>query len=171
MSSALGEIGESESVEPRLPAVSLPRAPRAVLLWSRGLTAATVLVTLFTLDVITVVFADFWLFESLGLSSVFWTVMPWHKSEFKQLPDEEAVRQVLLAGGVTSGQWRIPFCRSMEEAKSPAFGQKLLSGPVGIFQLQEPGPKETAGGVSSSGRRRLEVFWKKASNQSASRCR
>ena len=73
MSSALGEIGESESVEPRLPAVSLPRAPRAVLLWSRGLTAATVLVTLFTLDVITVVFADFWLFESLGFKSVFWT--------------------------------------------------------------------------------------------------
>ncbi len=47
------------------------RAP--ALLWKRGLTVAGILVTLFTLDVITIIFADYWLFQSLGLTSVFWT--------------------------------------------------------------------------------------------------
>lgn len=56
-----------------LPAVELPRAPRAALLWSRGLVVASILMTLFTLDVITILFADYWLFESLGFASVFWT--------------------------------------------------------------------------------------------------
>jgi uncharacterized membrane protein (UPF0182 family) len=58
---------------PDLPAVVLPRAPEAALLWSRGLTIASVLMTLFTLDLITILFADYWLFDSLGLPSVFWT--------------------------------------------------------------------------------------------------
>ncbi|HWZ85158.1 MAG TPA: UPF0182 family protein, partial [Thermoanaerobaculia bacterium] len=58
---------------PDLPDVALPRAPRAALLWSRGLTVAGILVTLFTIDVITILFADYWLFDSLGLASVFWT--------------------------------------------------------------------------------------------------
>src|SRR5437899_370049 len=56
-----------------LPNLTLPRAPRAALLWSRGLVAASILVTLFTLDRVTVLFGDYWLFESLGLKSVFWT--------------------------------------------------------------------------------------------------
>jgi len=56
-----------------MPVISLPQAPAAALLWSRGLTVASILVTLFTLDVITVLFSDYWLFESLGLTDIFWT--------------------------------------------------------------------------------------------------
>ena len=75
MSSSVETAGgpPTRALLPDLPAIALPRAPRAALLWSRGLTIVSVLVTLFTLDVITIVFADYWLFESLGLSSVFWT--------------------------------------------------------------------------------------------------
>ncbi|MGH9442515.1 MAG: UPF0182 family protein [Thermoanaerobaculia bacterium] len=58
---------------PDLPAAALPRPPRAGLLWSRGLTIASILVTLFTIDVITIIFADYWLFQSLGVAPVFWT--------------------------------------------------------------------------------------------------
>src|SRR5262252_5477349 len=70
---AIGGGAAAEAIRLELPEVELPRVPRAALLWSRGLTIAGVLVTLFTLDVITVVFADFWLFQSLGVSDVFWT--------------------------------------------------------------------------------------------------
>jgi uncharacterized membrane protein (UPF0182 family) len=66
-------VGRSADVADLLPEVALPRVPRAALLWSRGLVVASILVTLFTLDVITILFADYWLFQSLGLSSVFWT--------------------------------------------------------------------------------------------------
>ena len=65
-------IGARPAERP-LPVVPLPQAPAAALLWSRGLTVASILVTLFTLDVITVLFSDYWLFESLGLTDVFWT--------------------------------------------------------------------------------------------------
>jgi uncharacterized protein len=62
-----------EEVLPGLPHIDLPRAPRAALLWSRGLVVASILVTLFTIDRLTVLFADYWLFDSLGVTSVFWT--------------------------------------------------------------------------------------------------
>jgi len=70
---AIGGAKPSEAHLPELPAAVLPQAPRAALLWSRGLVVASILVTLFTIDVITVIFADYWLFQSVGLSSVFWT--------------------------------------------------------------------------------------------------
>ena len=56
-----------------LPQIELPQVPRAALLWSRGLVVASILVTLYTLDRLTVLFADYWLFGSLGVASVFWT--------------------------------------------------------------------------------------------------
>ncbi|MDQ6894816.1 MAG: UPF0182 family protein [Acidobacteriota bacterium] len=55
-----------------LPSIALPRTPSAGLLWSRALTAASILVALFTIDQIMFLFFDYWLFESLGLTSVFW---------------------------------------------------------------------------------------------------
>jgi uncharacterized protein len=67
------ESARMEDLLPGLPAVELPRAPASALLWRRGLVVASILMTLFTLDLITIVSADYWLFDSLGLSSVFWT--------------------------------------------------------------------------------------------------
>ncbi|MFN2386027.1 MAG: UPF0182 family protein [Thermoanaerobaculia bacterium] len=55
------------------PPVALPSAPPAALLWSRVLTVASVLVTLFTLDQLTYLLGDLWLLRGLGLESVFWT--------------------------------------------------------------------------------------------------
>jgi uncharacterized membrane protein (UPF0182 family) len=66
-------VGRSADVLDLLPEVELPRVPHAALLWSRGLNLAGILMTLFTLDVITILFADYWLFQSLGFSDVFWT--------------------------------------------------------------------------------------------------
>jgi uncharacterized protein len=70
---AAGGTQTLDTYLPDLPEIALPQAPAGALLWKRGLTVAGILVTLFTLDVITVIFADYWLFQSLGLTSVFWT--------------------------------------------------------------------------------------------------
>lgn len=56
-----------------LPPVSLPRAPAAALVWARAVTLAGILFTLYTIDRLTLLFADFWLLQSLGFESVFWT--------------------------------------------------------------------------------------------------
>ena len=76
MSSSAEVVGGSKAAPspyPDLPEVELPRAPRAALLWSRALVIVSILATLFTLDRITVLFGDYWLLQSLDLSSVFWT--------------------------------------------------------------------------------------------------
>jgi uncharacterized membrane protein (UPF0182 family) len=67
------EGSRMEDLLPGLPPIELPRAPAAALLWRRGLVVASILMTLFTLDLVTIVSADYWLFDGLGLSSVFWT--------------------------------------------------------------------------------------------------
>jgi len=76
MSSSAGVIEGAkpyDSPAAEFPAVALPLTPRAAVLWSRALTLASVLVTLFTLDQLTYLFGDLWLLRSLGLESVFWT--------------------------------------------------------------------------------------------------
>lgn len=76
MSSSAGVLREGRSEErlsAELPEVALPVAPPASLVWARGLTLASVLVTLFTLNQLTYLLGDFWLLKSLGLESVFWT--------------------------------------------------------------------------------------------------
>jgi uncharacterized membrane protein (UPF0182 family) len=82
-----------------LPVVELPSSPRAALLWSRGLAVGSILVTLFTLDAITILFADYWLFESLGLASVFWI-------NFRKGAQLYAGAFVLFAAGIVVPAYR-----------------------------------------------------------------
>jgi uncharacterized membrane protein (UPF0182 family) len=58
---------------PDVPIVELPQIPRAATLWRRALVLASVLVTLFTIDRLTVLLGDYWLLQSMQLESVFWT--------------------------------------------------------------------------------------------------
>lgn len=73
-------------------------------------------------------------------SAIFWTVAPWHKTEFKALPNEDAVRKALHDQGVTDGQWRIPFSENGEDFKKPEFLKRFETGPVGLIQLETPAP-------------------------------
>ena len=68
--------GASETVAQTisdLPAVSLPRAPAAGLVWARAVTLAGIAFTLYTIDRLTILFADYWFLQSIGFESVFWT--------------------------------------------------------------------------------------------------
>ena len=58
MSSSVETAGGTEALDaylPDLPVIELPQAPAAALLWKRGLTVAGVLITLFTIDIITII--------------------------------------------------------------------------------------------------------------------
>ncbi len=63
--------GHDESHD--LPVVGLLSVPSGVVFWSRLLMLAIVLFSLYLLDRFTYVLLDFWLLESLGFESVFWT--------------------------------------------------------------------------------------------------
>lgn len=54
-------------------AVGLPFLPEPAKLWNRAVVLASVFVVLYTLNLLTILLGDYWLFESLGFESVFWT--------------------------------------------------------------------------------------------------
>lgn len=58
---------------PEIPRATIPRAPLGSVLWGRMLIFVWVGLALFLLDRLTLLFSDYWLLQSLGLESVFWT--------------------------------------------------------------------------------------------------
>ena len=72
-------------------------------------------------------------------SSVVWMVLPHHKSDFGKLPDEDAA-MAGIGAGAAPGQYRFPYCASMEDTKTEAFQEKQAKGPVGMLTLMPPGP-------------------------------
>jgi len=69
-------------------------------------------------------------------SALIWMVMPHHKTDFKTLPNEDAVRAALNAGKAGAGQYMIP-AGGMESANDPARIKKLQEGPVGLLTLRQ----------------------------------
>ena len=72
-------------------------------------------------------------------SSVIHMLLPYHKSDYKKLPDEEKALAVLRNAGVTPGQYVFPFC-THKEMNTPEAQEKLKAGPVGIMYVRPSGP-------------------------------
>ena len=72
-------------------------------------------------------------------SSILHMVLPLHKSDYNQLPDEEHVRAVLGRQNLTPAQSVIPFCADMKEMKSPEITRKWAEGPVGFVTIRPSG--------------------------------
>jgi hypothetical protein len=81
--------------------------------------------------------ADLWLPVVLAAvavflaSSVMHMALPWHKSDYRQLPNESAVIAALRSHGVGPGQYMFPRPTSMKECSSPEMIEKFRQGPVG----------------------------------------
>jgi len=72
-------------------------------------------------------------------SSILHMLIPIHKGDYRQLPDEEKVTDVLRAAGVTSGRmYTFPFC-THRDMKSPAVIEKFKRGPVGHVIIRPNG--------------------------------
>lgn len=71
-------------------------------------------------------------------SFVVWVVLPHHRSDWKQVPDEDAVRRA-LGGDAEPGQYVLPHAADPAEMRSDAYLKKCEEGPVGIITLRSPG--------------------------------
>ena len=78
-------------------------------------------------------------------SSLIHMVLQWHKSDYKQLANEDAVGAALRAGSPAPGQYVIPFCRSMKDKGNEDMQKKFRDGPVGFITLKAPGPMSMGG--------------------------
>ncbi len=72
-------------------------------------------------------------------SSIMHMVLPYHRTDYKQLPDESKILGAIRAAGVRRGLYMFPFC-TPQEMKSPAMAQKFKQGPVGQLTVMPSGP-------------------------------
>ena len=70
------------------------------------------------------------------LSFVMWMVLPHHKSDWKGLPDEDAVMGALRDQGVRVGQFMFPHCANKADWNDPEYKKKYEEGPTGQLVLR-----------------------------------
>src|SRR5258708_35628203 len=68
-------------------------------------------------------------------SSILHMVLPYHKSDYRKLPDEDKVVDALRAAGVTPGPvYHFPHT-THKETKSPEVVEKVKRGPIGLLTV------------------------------------
>jgi hypothetical protein len=74
------------------------------------------------------------------ISAIIHMVLKYHNSDYRQLPNEEAVRTAIRSGNPAPGQYVTPYVTDMKEMEKPEVRQKYIDGPVGVLYLRRPGP-------------------------------
>src|SRR5512137_1565136 len=72
-------------------------------------------------------------------SSIMHMVLPYHRSDYSQLPGEDKILAVLRAAALKRGLYVFPFC-THKDMKSPALIEKQKQGPVGFLTIVPSGP-------------------------------
>jgi len=72
-------------------------------------------------------------------SFVMHMVLTYHRSDYRQLPDEDKISSTLRTANLQRGTYVFPFC-TPKEMKSPAAQEKYKQGPVGLVTIMAPGP-------------------------------
>ena len=73
-------------------------------------------------------------------SFVVWMVLPYHKTDYRKLPDEDSVRAAMNKQKLSPGQYMIPYCANPKQMQEPLFVKKMEEGPVGTITLRPAGP-------------------------------
>jgi hypothetical protein len=74
------------------------------------------------------------------VSSIIHMVLPWHKSDYPRVPDEDKLMAALRPLAVPPGDYMVPRASSMQEMRTPEFAAKLQSGPVLMLTVMPNGP-------------------------------
>ena len=73
------------------------------------------------------------------VSSVIHMAMPWHKSDYGRLENEDAAMDAMRPLAMPPGDYMVPRPASMAEMKSPAFLEKMNRGPVVMMTVMPNG--------------------------------
>jgi hypothetical protein len=71
-------------------------------------------------------------------SSIMHMVLPYHRSDYRGLPEEDKTMAVLRGLGLTRGLYVFPYCLP-KDMKSPANIEKYKQGPVGFVTIMPSG--------------------------------
>jgi len=72
-------------------------------------------------------------------SSIIHMVLPYHRSSYRQLPDEDKVRSALRAANLSPGLYNFPYC-THKDMNTEAVKAKFVEGPVGFMTIYPNGP-------------------------------
>lgn len=73
------------------------------------------------------------------VSSIVHMVLPYHRSDFRQLPGEASVMAAMREAGVSRGMFMFPHCGSPSDMGKPEVQEKFNQGPVGIVTILPTG--------------------------------
>jgi len=73
-------------------------------------------------------------------SSIIHMVFKYHNSEYRQLPDEDAVLDAMRNAKAGPGFYAFPYAGSMKEMGTPEIMDKYRQGPVGTANIKRTGP-------------------------------
>ena len=74
------------------------------------------------------------------VSSLFHMVLPWHKSDYPAVPNQDKVMDALRPFSIPPGDYMLPRAASTQEMRSPEFAEKMKKGPVAILTVIPGGP-------------------------------
>jgi hypothetical protein len=73
-------------------------------------------------------------------SSLIHMVLPWHKSDYPRIPNEDSLREALRPLAIPPGDYMVPRPASREEMRSPEFAEKVAQGPNMVLTVLPNGP-------------------------------
>jgi hypothetical protein len=69
------------------------------------------------------------------VSSIIHTALPWHKSDYARVPNEDKVMDALRPLAIPPGDYMLPRPSSSQEMRSPDFAEKVKKGPVMVLTV------------------------------------
>ena len=73
-------------------------------------------------------------------SSVIHMLLPYHKSEYKKLPNEDRLLEAMRNEGVGPGLYVFPYVAAHKDMKSAEMIEKYKRGPAGMITVRPSGP-------------------------------
>lgn len=70
------------------------------------------------------------------VSSIIHMATPWHKNDYKKIPDEGKVLDALRPFNLPTGDYMAPQAASMDDMKSAEYADRVKKGPVVILTIR-----------------------------------
>ena len=78
-------------------------------------------------------------------SSVIHMALPWHKKDFRGVPQEEQVAAALRPYAIPPGDYMLPKPETMKQLRSPEYADRLARGPVLMMTVMPNGMSAMGG--------------------------
>src|ERR1700674_3907033 len=73
------------------------------------------------------------------VSSIIHTVLPWHRGDYRTIPDQDKVQEALRPFAIPPGDYMMPRPATRQDVRAPEFLEKAKKGPVMVVTVMPNG--------------------------------